>query len=133
MANEKRQAGLLQIMWIIFLISAKMIRSWCFVSSLIISNHLYVKWVRKISYPFFQSPFSFLTYIRGVPLCVIIKSQILTSFLGGCAGDATSYEILWQIRPIFRLDDLLKKSDAALLCVINVISTIRVFWKNSNS
>jgi len=29
-----------------------------------------------------------------VPLCVIIEAQILTSFLGGCAGDATSYEIL---------------------------------------
>jgi len=38
----------------------------------------------KISNPLFQPPFSFPTYIKGVPLCVIIEAQILTSFLGGC-------------------------------------------------
>ena len=43
--------------------------------------------------------------------------------------DATSYEILWQIRPIFRLDGLLKKSGAALPCFINVIPNIRLPWK----
>ena len=79
--------------------------------------------------PLFQPPSSFPTYIKGVPLCVIIRFQILISFLRGCARDATSYKILWKIRPIFRLDGLLKKSGAALLCLINVIPNIRVPWK----
>ena len=38
----------------------------------------------KISNSLFQPPSSFQTYIKGVPLCVMIGAQMLIPFLGGC-------------------------------------------------
>ena len=76
-----------------------------FVSIIIKHIHIYSKNGHKndghkISNSLFQTPSSFPTYIKGVPLCVIIEAQILTSFERCCVWG------LWFILKINNYGDV---------------------------